>query len=388
MFLFNSYYLDIFDTLKGKLVDTTMKRNTKLLFTTTFIFCLYFVSKGQMIWPGDVNDNGVVNGIDALYIGVAFGSSGPARPGGNEDWEAQLPGDLWGQLFPDLINFAYADCDGNGIIEDDDIKDVIEENFFLTHGVVTPDNYDSGATGDAPILELVPQNSNVTTGEMIFFDVMLGNEAFPVEDFYGIAIVMNYNPDFTLGSEWEFEEESNVWYDPTDDNSEHFLEADESAGKMELVITRTNQQSINGSGKIGEVSIVIEDIVFGLQDTLNLQIEGIHMIDKDFNTLSVVPDSTFVIISKPNKTMSPENAVDINISPNPTDGTFNIISSQEINGIELLDVSGRKISISENYFQDKHSASVTIFQKEFTPQLYFVKIRTTKGVVLKKIIVI
>ena len=29
----------------------------------------------QTIWPGDVNNNGIVNGVDQLYIGVAYGSN-------------------------------------------------------------------------------------------------------------------------------------------------------------------------------------------------------------------------------------------------------------------------------------------------------------------------
>ncbi len=70
----------------------------------------------QEVWPGDANNNGIANAVDALYIGVAYGTEGPERDDATTDWEAQ-PFELWGAAFPDGTNYGYADADGDGEID-------------------------------------------------------------------------------------------------------------------------------------------------------------------------------------------------------------------------------------------------------------------------------
>lgn len=348
-----------------------------------------FILVGQMLWPGDINDNGVVNGIDVLYAGVAYGSTGPPRPGANENWEAQAVGDFWSQIFFDGINYAYADCDGNGVIEENDIEETIKDNFFLTHGTLTPDEYSSGTPGSSPIVSLSPQVVNVGVGATVIFDLLLGTAEIPVQNFYGIAISMNYNPDFTLGSEWEFEGDENAWYDPSDEDAKKLLVVDESAGKMELAITRTNQQSINGGGKIGEFTIVVEDIVFGLMtDTLFLEIESIRMIDKDFNTLSVVSDSTFVVISRPTTTNEPAIGNGISVFPNPAKGYFTIAANEDLLGYEIREMTGEVAYRSAQIPFDTRTIHVPIIATKLRPQLYLLMVHTTAGTIVEKLILI
>lgn len=357
----------------------TMKRNCQQSFMLFLVLFYAPYSYAQMLWPGDVNNNGIVNGVDVLYAGIAIGSEGAERPGASQDWQAQALGTPWAESFPDGINYAYADCDGNGEVEDDDIEEIIKDNFFLTHGTIIPDEYSTGSPATAPLVKLEAQNSNISTNQSLVIDLWLGEEAMPIQDFYGIAIRMKYNPDFTLASEWEFEE-VNPWYDPLDEDSEKLFVVDETNGIMELAITKTNHQSSTGSGKIGEFYIIIEDIVFGLQtDTLKLQIENIRMIDKDFNTLSVVKDSTFVVISRP-------SATSVRIFPNPAKDVFTISSDDVITGFELRDITGKIILTSTANQLQGHATNVEVDAYRLIPQLYLLRIFTDKGVVVKKII--
>lgn len=156
------------------------------------------MSTAQIIWPGDVNNNGVVNGIDVLFAGIAYGSDGPERPDGSSDWEGQPAGDSWSDNFPGGLNFAYADCDGNGEVEEDDIEVTIKNNFFLTHGTLVPDEYSNGIPGQAPRAADAPKHKCINR-PVNSFDLWLGDEEHPVQDFYGIAISMKYNPI----SSWE-----------------------------------------------------------------------------------------------------------------------------------------------------------------------------------------
>ena len=248
--------------------------------------------------------------------------------------------------------------------------------------------------GTNPQVTLEPQNANIELGQPIIIDVRLGNTDIPVENFYGIAIEMSYNPDFILVEEWEFEEAENAWYDPTNDDAVDVLMENEdiTPGKISLAITRTNQQVVSGAGKLGELSIVIQDIIF-LQDsdTLNLQIENIRMIDKDFNTLSVVPDSTFVIISKKRTGVTAvemKNSASIKVFPNPVKDILTIHSDYVIESVELSDIVGRKIPFSTSSTQlDDYIMTIDIRElKAKKSQLCLLKVYTAKGLVVKKII--
>lgn len=364
-----------------------MKISAKLISLLLIQFYAGFICTGQNIWPGDVNDNGIVNGIDALYVGISHGTTGPIRPGATANWEAQMQGVAWPENFNDGTNYAFSDCDGNGTIEEADFE-VIENNFFLTHGTLSPDEYSGDNGGDAPRIQLLPQNGNIGVGGTIVFDLWIGDDDFPVQDFYGIALSLSYNPDFTLGSQWEFEDAVNAWFDPLDVASEDVYAVDEGNGKMELALTRTDQQNVSGSGKVGEFSIVIEDIIFGLAaDTLHLEIEAVRMIDKDFNTLTVVADSAFVVISRPNATSGPlVNNNEIEVYPNPARDAFTVAADSPILTWEIWDYFGGKIYESERQIPGSTSLHIPIAYYRLPPRLYLLKVQTEKGIAVEKIL--
>ena len=103
-----------------------MKHITSTLFVAVFLQVIFpRAISAQNIWPGDINNNGVVNGIDLLYLGVAFDEEGPLRPDAGTSWQAHPMGDSWGQNFPNGMNYAFADADGNGIVNEADLQSAI-----------------------------------------------------------------------------------------------------------------------------------------------------------------------------------------------------------------------------------------------------------------------
>ncbi len=364
-----------------------MKKLLPILSILSAMLWFSFPSTAQTMWPGDVNNNGIVNGIDVLYVGLASGVEGPERSGGNASWTEQTITSLWSQSFADGTNYAYADCDGNGEIEEEDILNAIQINFTKTHGTLVPDEYSPGGDVNTPFVELLPQVANVGLNQMIHFDLWLGSASMPIQNFYGIALEMSYNPDFSFGSPWNYTGINSPWFDPINDDSETLFFVDQVAGKMQLAITRTNQQNISGAGKVGSFSIVIEDIVVGLQmDTLNLQIDKIRMIDQNFNTLSVVPDSSFVVVSRPDRTSNPYALPEVSVFPNPADEVFKIQSTSIITGFELMDITG-KFVLHEDVVDEHQMVTISKDQYKLHPQLYFLKVFTKKGMVVKKVII-
>ena len=99
------------------------------------------------IWPGDTNNDGIVNAIDVLPLGAYLNHTGEPRQDASIEWKAQYA-TLWE---PEAATYADANGDGRvtigvdadgdgrivGIELGDDIK-VIEQNWHKTHEVLPP----------------------------------------------------------------------------------------------------------------------------------------------------------------------------------------------------------------------------------------------------------
>ncbi len=73
-------------------------------------------------WPGDADNDGVVDGRDLLALGRSWGMTGPSRSQSGEsglDWEPSRV-DPW-----DVPSAAYADCDGSGTVDAKDILGLV-----------------------------------------------------------------------------------------------------------------------------------------------------------------------------------------------------------------------------------------------------------------------
>jgi PKD repeat protein len=79
-----------------------------------FTFSFYV---GPAVYPGDCNNDGIVNEVDVLPIGVYFGLTGPNRDQFDE-------GTIWGPkqalVWADPA-VTYADADGNGVVDENDL---------------------------------------------------------------------------------------------------------------------------------------------------------------------------------------------------------------------------------------------------------------------------
>lgn len=87
---------------------------------------------GQLdVWPGDTNNDGIVNQIDLLPIGLSWGQNGTGRSHVNPtEWISQLS-----RPWPFDNRYTYADANGDGVVDGADIP-VLGLNWHLTHSNV------------------------------------------------------------------------------------------------------------------------------------------------------------------------------------------------------------------------------------------------------------
>ena len=356
----------------------------------SFLFCLLlgWETQAQFIWPGDANNNGKVNAVDVLFVGLGYNAKGPKRTNASTKWEAQ-PLSPWASSFPNGLNYAYADGNGDGEINKQDIQDDIEPNFGLTHGIPQPDAFLSGQLGKAPRLFFTTANAVIEPGEELEIDLNLGDEDFPLEKFYGIAFLLSYNRD--LVRDLDVEDEANPWFDIKRENSQHFIYVAPTGGQIEAAFTLTNQETIQGFGRIARVKLVIEDIIVGRPiDTLRFTIDSVLLMDENMKPYPVVKDTLEVFVTNNPLLVTSDTQIQIDpelvkVMPNPNKGSFGVQTFVPIEQWEMFDLLGRKLPIN---VQKNQQNSWQIDSGRHPAGIYFLKGKTRTSFCLKKIILL
>ncbi|MCC5933551.1 MAG: T9SS type A sorting domain-containing protein [Balneolales bacterium] len=80
-----------------------------------------------IVWPGDTNNDGVVNEQDVLPLGIYWNLTGPARENASTEWAGQ-PAVVW-----EPLEATFADTDGSGLVNQTDLL-AVGLNFGNTHG--------------------------------------------------------------------------------------------------------------------------------------------------------------------------------------------------------------------------------------------------------------
>ena len=369
----------------------------------TLIISLTILFSGiqaQVVWPGDINNNGIVNGVDLLYWGMAFGSTGPARNEVSTDWQAYPISAPWNQTLPNGLNYAYADCNGDGIINEDDFDEAIEENVGETHGQLGPEGFvNAPAMAPAPKLLLQTNTPIVQPGATVNIDLSFAPNSTAVAPFYGMAFTMKYDPELLEDDDGpDFDLAESSWVASDGSYVQEFLVESEGDGSGMLALTRTNQRTIpTQTGIIGNFTIVIEDIILGLEkDTFTLAIDSIRFISEGFQTIPAITDKIEIVISNetnPNTDSTgvivdlddPKNSLldGIKIFPNPVSHQLFVQTDRPIEKMVLYDQMGRTIPIQSNILNEGLS-TIPIGQLE--NGLYWIHMIIDNQIFIKRII--
>ncbi len=115
-----------------------------------FTFVFY---TGPGVYPGDTDNDGVVNETDVLPLGRFYRESGPARENPQPGFTLQ-PAEAW----PQSRAMTYADANGDGVIDSMDIcpiADYFDQSVELPKSVVEQWLNESGTSGDEIIRALI-----------------------------------------------------------------------------------------------------------------------------------------------------------------------------------------------------------------------------------------
>jgi len=345
----------------------------------------------QMVYPGDADDNGEVNQYDLLYIGYAYGSVGPMRLHDDTEFFPQFIPLLWTEAFPNGLNYAYTDANGNGIVDFLDIL-TVGANYGQTHGDIQPLEFTAGTEGLDPVVafDAAQLTAPITEGSHIQLPILLGSPNHPATDVNGIAFSIRCNhPELIRSMSLDMSES---WLG-TDSSAFYFVNFSENPLEIEgdVALTRFGPDVVTGSGTIGVLSIVIEDDLVGfipVGDSLGftLYIDTVLMMSGTFGAIPVYSNPIELMVYHPNSLPSPalpSPAVSLHVFPNPVKHEIQIACTEKIEHLLLYNQLGQAVPVA---LQATSERQVRLDATALPCGTYWLRVQTARGIAMKPVV--
>ncbi len=295
------------------------------------------------VWPGDANQDNTANHIDLLNIGMAFGAQGPARKEKSDQWKAFTSAD-WKEKFLTGQNFKHADANGDGVVDEEDIK-VVTKNYGKKHGVPQPAEELPGTNLD-PAIQLELPNGPLPAKGFFEIPIKLGSKANPVKDIYGLAFILKVDPAVIDLNKVDVVVPIS-WMGQPGVNMAHIHKVYPAEGMIEIAISRIDQNEVSGYGVIAYLRGGIKDDIAGRSSDMSIRHGAAVRLNQEtvpiqgsLMQLQIAPPS-----AETTETPTPESIKPgLSIFPNPLTGDQLRIEHRlgmAIEEVQLLSIDGK-----------------------------------------------
>ncbi len=346
----------------------------------------YNTEESKEIYPGDCNNDGKCNYLDLLNIGVAMNKAGAPRTDNGGVWAAQ-EGVLWAEAIQP--NIAYADVDGNGIINLEDKSLYDSTHLGKTHSGLNTENptFVEGENTDDFYIYFEKPGGTLGVNDTIFRNI---NEPFNLDLFlvpgnvtdtiYGLAWIWRFNTLVFGAGNPSFE------FDDTDlgtVGNDLIVVLDESRidqGIIGCAMVRTdgNNVQLTNQIKLGTFNGIIVDLkgIVVSDDNIELDsIRGINSLGEPVPVYDLDNMVYFALIT--NLEENPFDPSGVIVYPNPTMGNIHLNIKDEllphVTEIVILNSQGQKIKSV-----DQIIPQVSISDENLSSGNYFVELKFEK----------
>lgn len=346
------------------------------------------------VWSGDMNGDGRVSVTDILSLGRFIGLTGPARNDVNYPFRSGQESEDWMYNQPNGLNLKHIDANGDGIISEEDIQsiDAYYSNVhqFVPEEVLAIKDYQ---------FDLIPNTTEVDSGDLLILEVSLGSASKPVIDLFGLAFGLNINPSMIDTSSLGMEYLTNSWF--SRNGATLHMTKQPKAGVLHTAITNTNSivedelegfrpPGTSGYGVIGQVVMIVEDELEGFRSDddyiiRRISSDGIQLESVDGERY-LLPDTYVDIKVNKNKKAPVPTEDKLIVYPNPVKDKFSVHFNgrNTIKALSIYDQVGTIIEDRENVDMQ----SIDINTSAYADGIYYVKVVTTMGVITKKVVVL
>ncbi|MCB0572281.1 MAG: T9SS type A sorting domain-containing protein [Phaeodactylibacter sp.] len=337
--------------------------------------CYELAPMEEEVWPGDANHDNIAHHVDLLNVGLAYGAQGPARATDSQSWMS-FSADNWAGSFANGLNYKHADCNGDGIVDEAD-RNTIVQNYGLTHGPLGPVASIPGTDTDPPAYADFP--AQVPNGASFNVPIIVGSADEPVEDVYGIAFTVEFDPA-ALDPNAIHVVYPVSWFGEPGVNTMSIDRTYASEGQIEIAITRIDQNNVSGYGQVAYIIGIIDDIA-GLTKS-EVSIGKIKAIRKDETIIPLrAPTSSFTIMRKEEPPVEDDINGIFSLFPNPTGDWVTVTSRHGFEPEEL-----RLMTPGGQVLKAPQEGNQRISLEGLPTGTYILRIRTGKTLVNKLIV--
>jgi hypothetical protein len=291
-----------------------------------------------VVWPGDANADNIANHFDLLNLGLAFGIEGPARSVQGIEWTG-LAASNWNHAFSNLLNMKHADCNGNGKVNAADLEALLG-NYGETHGTVETPVFIGGSENDPPFYVDLPAASAMSPGMQFTAPIMLGTEGNSVQNLYGIAFTLKFDPEIIDPASLQ------LMYDPSwlGVKGVNLLTVDKTfanEGVVQMALVRTDQNNVSGYGQVAAIIGIIDNIAG--KETVSIEIRNVRAIRE--NEVLVPLSRPVEVVNLVNGTRETSENDKLNVFPNPAGQSVFITHEDglQIESLELRNLNGQVV---------------------------------------------
>lgn len=334
------------------------------------------------VWPGDSNNDGIANMLDLLQLGRTIGEFGIARNAPTISWYGQFANEWGKSSFGSNLDIKHADADGNGAVTEADLAG-LDQSYNFTH-TVHPEINPFEKT--YPIILEPTSSGPYSAGDVVTFDLLLGESGNEAINMYGFTYAFGYNSTFVDANSIVIDHDESSWLHTN--NNSPVLTLTKNLDLLERVdvgVTRTNGYSVSGHGRVATVSFIIDDDVDPQLATrfVPIDISLKDIIGQDDNgQYFQLPDYTTQVIYDTGGADDITTNEDLILFPNPTNQFLSI----HLNGEQLMtDVTIYSIAGVEMFsIKDVQWERAELAVNKYAEGMYIVKANINDGTVLQK----
>jgi len=297
------------------------------------------ICSSECVWPGDTDNNGIVNNLDLLNIGAYLTNDGEPRKAVVDYWDG-FTAEPWTKTTPQSLNTKYIDCNGSGKITTTDFN-AVSNNFYSTNS-----RYSvwGGYNIKGPQLSFGPLEDSLKGGEEFKIDLLFAEKE--IVPLYGMGFTIEYDSSLLTLVESIFEKK---WIDK---KATPAFVLEKEKGKLHFGIVKTKgvNSEVNNV-KLGHLKFKVRSDFKGDYNTL-LRYTNYQKIEANGKISHLTSSDVALVVSNP-KDEEPDIKGQLVLYPNPTIEFVFIRSDKTFEFAELFDVMGRQYNfiISDNTFR-------------------------------------
>ncbi len=327
------------------------------------------------VWPGDANDDKVVDMKDLLAIGIAYGTVGHARPSASINWTGQ-PSPDWDSSFSGGVNYKHADCNGDSVINYKDTL-AVSANYGSTHSKSGVAN--QGSPSD-PELSIKYLKDTFFAGDTLVAQIMIGSASKPVANLYGFAFSLALDPAlFEINN--AFLKMNTSFFAAKISDVITMNKKDVSSGTMDIGISKINHLNASGNGLIATLYVPVNKTLTQNYVKSSLSISNNYQVSNSGKSVPLYLTSDTILIKQDHTGINVpigERKLGINVFPNPFQSnvtiSYNLDQKSRIK-IDVFDLEGKQIAsiTNEEEVPGLHQLNINAEKYHLNPGVYLLK---------------